>query len=276
MKTFGRILAYSVIVTSVISMLISVAGVIGVWSTFTPLVSSLTQIANVAETGLKTADEALTKIDSLVTALQQSMVEVQQTAEQLRTQVQTPGALVELLLSQLSDDVRPKVEAALVSLQRVRDAAVSVNETVQAVNKLPFLRLMGLDDSVQQLADSMNEAVQAVDDLQNRASQLKTGVTNAVIDPISQQAAMVEERLTDAQAELKTTQARVQLALQAVTALKSRIRTIVALVFVVITFQLLWGLLAQAAAIYVAWMYLKFGHLKIHQLVQAPAEAPAA
>ena len=82
----------------------------------------------------------------------------------------------------------------------------------------------------------------------------------------------METELTNLQDEIQKTNAEVKTIHQAVITIRPMLPTIIGAISVLLTIQLLWGAVVQVALIYLVWMYLKFGRLDLHKMVELTPE----
>ena len=266
MKTFYRFTAMAAIGFGILGIILAIISVISIWRIYSPLIISLDKLLLTAEKGLEVVDKGLTVVDPLVGLLANSMLEIQETGDALSDQIQDSSPLIDGLSHLLGEDIGPKVEQASTTLRQVRDAAEQVNAISQTASALPFLDLQGLGDLTQGLVDLMDEIDQGIKEISSSLDNLKRGISQEVIEPIQERAAIVEDELNDLHTEVQATQSEVQNLYTVITILRPRIPAIVGGIAVLLTFQLLWGAFAQVALIYLAWIYLKIGRLDLHNV----------
>jgi hypothetical protein len=96
---------------------------------------------------------------------------------------------------------------------------------------------------------------------------LKDGVIEGAVQPIQDLATDLESRLAELQGETRAFAVRVDNAYQTTTDVKSRIPLIIDLLSLGLTVVLLWGIAAQAALIYLSWLYRQFNRLDLHRVL---------
>jgi hypothetical protein len=262
-KTFTRILAYSVIVTSILSIVLGFFTIISIWRINDPLIRGLSNTAAAAETALQFASNGLEKVDKLVSLLIQAMGDVQKNAEELKSQIENADPIIDTLTLLLGEDARPKLEQAMQTLGAVRGTIETINTATQAINALPFIEVPSITQQTQQIADLFAEIEAAIENMMAMVDRLQEGISSAVIQPIQDQAVIVESDLEAAQSDLQTVSQQVDTAYQIVVAVRPRIPQIITGISLLLSLQLLWSILTQGAAIYLAWFYLKSGSLDL-------------
>ena len=188
MKTIGRILAIAVMVISVLSMVMALVSVVSIWRYNGPLITSLTQLASVAETSLGTADAALDVVDPVLSLLQQGMRDVQNNADQLKSDLESGDPLVDTLSSLVGEELKTKVEEARAKLSSIHENLQVLNVALEAVNSLPFIDLPAIPQASKDLVSLFDDIALGIEELEAGVNDLKTGITEVVIQPIQDQA----------------------------------------------------------------------------------------
>lgn len=265
MKIVGRILAIVIIVTSLLSIVLALVSVVGIWRASGPLIQSLDTLAGVTVTGLDTANDTLQAVDSLLSLLEGAMQDVQKNAEQLKADIENSNPIIDVMSGLLDEDVGPKIEQTRQMFQGLHESVQDIDAVIQTVNTLPFVSIPEIAQATGELVKFFDEIAMTVDDLDEEVEEIKGGVTELVIQPIQDQAEQVEEDLGELQDDVREIQRNVETAYQITVEVKPRIPQIVRLFALLLTVQLLWNVVAQAALIYLSWLYLKTGRLDLHR-----------
>jgi len=258
-----------VIVLSILGILMAVVSVVSIWRMNQPLTENLGRLASLAEESLEIADTGLGEVEPLVDALRNSMVEVQKTGEQLKSDIADSSPILDVLSSLLGEDVQPKVEQALSTFRTLRKTVDDLNAATQLIGALPFIDIPQISQGTQDLVDLFSDVEGQVDRMTAQVEDFKNGLSQVVIQPIQDQAAEMEKRLSEAQSQIQEIHSKVKTAHQIVVVVRPQIPEIIDAISLFLTVQLLWGALAQAALIYLAWLYLKVGRLDLHNLLAA-------
>ena len=273
MNKFLRFLAYAAITSAILGILMAIISVIAIWRTYNPLTTSLDRLLAVADRGLEIVDRGLTTVDPAVGILAGAMSDIQTNGDILAAEIEESEPIVDTLSLLLNRDVGPKVEEIKDKLQTVQQTAEQVNAAVEMISALPFLQLPQLAQATQQFVDLMSQIDDGIKEINRLVDELKTGISQEVIGPIQERAALMEQELTDLQIEIQETNADIKRIHQATIAVRPMVPTIIATLFAILTLQLLWGAIAQVALIYLSWVYLKFGRLDFHNLIESKPEA---
>lgn len=266
----GRILAIVVIVLSILSILAGVVGIVGVWSVNGPMTDGLVELASLAQNGLEAAQRALDRVDPLLTDLRAAMREVQNGAEELKAGIKDSDPIIQLLSALVGEDITPRVEEAAESLATIRQAARDLNAAALAINNVPFVNIAGISEATQNFVDLFDSIENEIAELDANVETLKSGVVEGAVQPVYDLAAEVESGLAEFLGETRDLASRVDNAYDTTTKVKSRIPLIIDLISLALTLVLLWGILAQAALIYLSWLYRRTNRLDMHHVLAQP------
>jgi hypothetical protein len=268
MSKFLRIVAWGAIVSGVLGILLAIVSVISIWRIYGPLTTSLDKLLYVAEQGLGIVDRGLTRVDPIIGVLADSMVEIQKNGDKLAAQIEESDPIVDTLSLLLNEDVGPKVDQILETLGTIQQAGEEINAVAQTINSIPFLQVPQITEATQSFVDLMKEIEDGINRIDQLVEELKQGISQEVIGPIQDRAAQMEEELTTLQQEIQTTNAEVKAIHQAIIATRPLLPTAIGGLFALLTLQLLWGAVAQVALIYLARIYLKYGRIDLHNMLE--------
>lgn len=260
----GRVLALIVIAFSIVSIVVMLLGIVGAWRINGPLTDSFTELATLAQRGLETADDALTAVDPVLSDLRGAMQKVQEGTEELKANIHESTPIVTVLSALLGEDITPKIEEAAETLTTVHDAARDLNAAALAINNLPFANIEGIVEVTQNFLDLFSGIESKIDELDANVTALKGGAVEGAVQPIQDLAIELEGGLAEVQGETRDLTLRVEKAHETTTNIKSRIPLIFDLLSLLFTVVLLWGITAQAALIYLSWLYRQANRLDLH------------
>jgi hypothetical protein len=265
----GRILAAVVIALAILGIAVMLLGIVGTWAINGPLTDSFTELASLAQRGLEAADTALEAVDPVLSELQRAMQQVQQGTEELKTGIQDSTPIVSALSVLVGDDVTPKIEQAAQTLTDVHQAARDLNAAALAINNLPFANIEGVVQATQDFLDLFNGIESKIYELDANVQSLKDGVVEGAVQPIQDLAIELERGLAEVQGETRDLAIRLDAAHETTTRVKSRLPLIFDLLSLFITAVLAFGILAQAALIYLSYLYRRFNRLDLHNALVA-------
>jgi hypothetical protein len=265
----GRILAAVVIALAILGIAVMLLGIVGTWAINGPLTDSFTELASLAQRGLEAADTALEAVDPVLSELQRAMQQVQQGTEELKTGIQDSTPIVSALSVLVGDDVTPKIEQAAQTLTDVHQAARDLNAAALAINNLPFANIEGVVQATQDFLDLFNGIESKIYELDANVQSLKDGVVEGAVQPNQDLAIELERGLAEVQGETRDLAIRLDAAHETTTRVKSRLPLIFDLLSLFITAVLAFGILAQAALIYLSYLYRRFNRLDLHNALVA-------
>lgn len=267
MKKLGRIIAFGVIILSVLNIVLAVVSVVNIWRYHQPVIETLANLASVTESGLETANTALMRLDPLLELLQGSMVDVQKNAEELKSDFENSAPIMDALSELTGRDIKPNIERAEETFESVHSTVNDLNAIIKTVTMIPFVNIPDIAQASQDIVDLLDEIAAGVEELDQGIKQIKTGIKEQVIQPIQDRAEQMEAELARTREEVQELQTQVEAAHRITVEVRPRIPQIITMISVLITIQLIWGIFAQIALIYLSWIYLRYKRLDLHQIL---------
>jgi hypothetical protein len=176
-----KILYAIVIVMSSLLILLSVAGILGVWLVERPLSDTAVAMLRVVEESTATTRAAINRTDQALVKLQGITTQVQDASQQLNQNVTDKG-LVMVLLPEEQEQTLTKTAAS------VQDTFSNIRETIRnsldlyrSINRLPFVSLPGLDENqVETIATSVEKTQALAGNLRTDIADFRSGVSSQV------------------------------------------------------------------------------------------------
>jgi hypothetical protein len=176
-----KILYAIVIVMSSLLILLSVAGILGVWLVERPLSDTAVAMLRVVEESTATTRAAINRTDQALVKLQGITTQVQDASQQLNQNVTDKG-LVMVLLPEEQEQTLTKTAAS------VQDTFSNIRETIRnsldlyrSINRLPFVSLPGLDENqVETIATSVEKTQALAGNLRKDIADFRSGVSSQV------------------------------------------------------------------------------------------------
>lgn len=274
MKTFQRILVIIVIAISLLVLVLSVVGIFGIWRINTPLTLALDSLLEITEQSLLIIDQGLDTAVGVVDRLSQGMGEVHDIVDQINTTVQEGSPLIGGLSLLVGEDIRPAIKDVQDIFSQLRQAANSLNETAQTINLIPFVDISRVTEGTQSIVDLFDELNMRVDEFFTQLDQLKQDVSEQVIQPVQDQVSQIETDLNAMQDDMQQLQGDVGATYQLIVQLRANLPLIIDMVSWLLTVLLLWGVMAQAALIYIGLIYLRHGRINFLGEPDIPTEEP--
>jgi len=260
MGIFKRILAWIVIVVSALGLILCLVGIIEIWVLNTSLTDGLTSILGQVDDVLVSSGERVTNIKTNLINVQDTLIQLDETIIEVGDQLTENSPTLTLISNTVGTKLQPKIETTAQVFSALRETVISVNSTLETVNKMPFVSVPTLPmDELSAIDQQMQEMVVSVQALGDAIKEKEAGViertTEVFTTPIGKLNMLVEKVLTPV-GKLDTAFQRVE---TAIVATNDRIPALIDWWSVLITFALFWFVLAQASLLYSGWYYWKTG-----------------
>jgi len=142
MNVCKRFLAGLTFLLSVVALLVSLAGGVGVWMVQGTVKAKATKVFDRIEAKLDIADQGL---DHVQTSLATAAERLDDARKRQKTEPQRGDPLRRFLLQTVQQSIGPELDNAHEQLHTVAEAAVVVNSVLEDVGNFPFLAVAGLD-----------------------------------------------------------------------------------------------------------------------------------
>src|SRR5262245_27820155 len=143
MNVCKRVLAGLTFLLSVVALLVSLAGGVGVWMVQGTVKAKATKVFDRIEAKLDIADESLDHVQTSLDTAAKRLDKVRE--ERQRTEPQRGDPLRTFLLQTVQQGLGPEFDNAHEQLHTVAEATVVVNSVLEDVGNFPFLAVAGLD-----------------------------------------------------------------------------------------------------------------------------------
>ena len=139
------------IVLSAIVLLCSLGGLVGLWMLQRQIREITTAVFAPIDSGLATVNKALSTVNGRVTAAKSKVADVQQSVDQLGQNPVFDGSVVGSIADALNTKLGPQIDETRESVGNAVQFAVGINNSIEALNKLPRVNLPTLTDQLQTL-----------------------------------------------------------------------------------------------------------------------------
>jgi ElaB/YqjD/DUF883 family membrane-anchored ribosome-binding protein len=256
-----RILAAVIIFIAAVGFLLSLAGIVGIWSAYAPARSAVTDVAATATHSLGIVGNGLGRVNTLVQDGRQSLTRVNDEAAKLGNRVQANSPVVSALSQLVDNDLAPRIENARTTAFTIHDAVVSFNSTLAALNRLPSVTVPTLNGALSAVSDRAQEAQAAVQDLRTTVANVKAGTVTKAEEAVTNLTGRIDAALARIQATVNKYQATATNAQARVVSTRDTILTLHVVASVSLTIILLAFAAGQVLLIYLCWLYVRTGRL---------------
>ena len=256
-NTFQRILLWAAIVIGSIFSLLGLAGVIGVWAVNTPVTETILAI-------LTPIDNTLQRLETVTGEAGAALAEVSTSLEDADQRVQDLGAglaetnlVVEALNRILDADVEQKVSQARQGVRSIYDTVVAVEETIAAINAIPFLNVeVPGSTEINDIRTGMEEMAVSAAELREESQQRREDRAENFVEAISAPINRLNDRVDEMQTRITGTEERLGLAVERVDDLQDRVPRWIDIASIIATLLLAWLMFSQGAVIVLCWQAL--------------------
>lgn len=277
MATFKRIVAIVIIVLSIVGILISFGGILGAWVINTPVTDSLTRFLSGIENVLQVSDEALTRVNTRLGEASGRVQEIEDTVTQSGEALEEGSPLLAVIDATIGEQIYPVIESVADTASFIASTLVGINSTLEAANSIPFVTVPTLTEDLLAAQQRMEQLRDQVTVFRQQVQDMKSGVIEAVVTPITNTTSAITAAIDEVLALTTRIQTQVSQSLAQVTGVKERVAFLLDMVSLLLSLELAWLALAQAALLILAWEYRKTGILRLPWKVGPSTEPqPAA
>ena len=275
METLKRILVVIVMVVSALVLVLTLAGIVGVWSVRSQLAGDLVGILTAAEAKANAAQQQLDQLDATLAQARDQVAAVEQQVQEVGTNLEQNEPLLTAISDRLGVNLAPLVDRARGLMATIRETAAAVNSIVEAVNALPFIStplagLEGLNELSQEIEGFQTEVQNLRTAIEQRRTEIIQGAVSIITTPTSQ----IVSRLDAIQARVSGYSQQLVTVQEGLSTLKSTVESGLTWLAVILTLMLLWLAFSQVALLVLGWR--AFTGREILPRKQQPAPVPLA
>jgi hypothetical protein len=252
-----KALLWAAIVIGGLFFVLGVAGIVGVWLANTPVTNTILDILEPIgitlqrlETGSGEAGAALAEVSTLLD-------DADQRVQQLGANLAETNLVREALNQILDVDLEQEVENARQGVRSIYDTLVAVEETIKAINNIPFVdveipgstEITAIRTGMEEMADNAAEIRQAN---QERREERAENLVTAITTPLNQ----LESRVGELRTLMTNAETRFGEGAEGVDELQSKVPRWIDIASIFATLLLAWLVFSQAAVIVLCWQAL--------------------
>ncbi len=270
MSTFKRILAWIVVILSIISLLVVLAGIVGSWVVRNKVTEVTVNLLTVGETAVTAANEGVNRIDDRLDTSQDRINTLETTIADAGANLQENSLVGQVIANNISDELALSINEARATAVSIADLIFALNDAVETANDIPFVNLDGV--VTQLIADAADGLVE----LNTNVTEFRTGVQERREERISNSVDFFTGLTTDMSAGVGEVQASLNETSHELDELSERLaerkeslpRTFT-LITIVVNLILLFIALAFVSLLLHAWTFTKNPDQSLRQLVSA-------
>lgn len=245
-NTIKRILCIVAMVFAVITLVLSLAGIVGAWVLRSELNQTLDVVSSLSVTALQRARNGVARIDpplaKALTVVQNTESRVRQSGQTLQdTNLIIAGA--ERLLNQ---DLSTEVNTLTTTLRAASETLQAAEDTLNALNRLPFINgEVGALSQARQLLAELQSIEQTIRDTWQALQVKKDNTIQTVVNTLTAPLVRLNTLLTTVGEHSQNIQARLSLVELRVPIVVGQAKTIILLIVIVVTLALAWMVITQ-------------------------------
>ena len=169
-----RVFAVIVILLATIAFLANAAGLIGVWVVRKPASDTVTTLSTLVNDKLGRLNDALTRVGFRADEGRQAVARINNAANQVGNRLENNSPLVTALVDAARDDLAPKIVQLRAQAGALRDAAVSVNSTLEMLNDLQVIKVPTFSEELSAVSERIDAIQGDVQELRAKIDEART------------------------------------------------------------------------------------------------------
>jgi hypothetical protein len=256
-----RILMAILLVFVVVSFLVDIAGIVGVWVARAPARTGVINVTATVTHALTRVDDGLTHVNTVVQNGRQTLAQVNAEAANLGNGAQANNPMLTRLSTLVDNTLAPRVDNASTITSDIHDALITANSAAMVLSSIPGVSMPMLSDRLGSMSMCAQLAQAAVQDLRLTLANIKASLVMKAQTAITQLTSKIDARLSEIQALVKQYQARVE---QAITQISTRSNNLLLLLDVlVVSLTLLFLIFAAGLVLLISfcWQFIRTGYI---------------
>ena len=259
MKILKQSLAIGAIVLCVVGLLVSMAGMAGIWVTNDALDSETVQgMFDKIELSLTALDIAFERV---IIALEQSraaILIIDQAASQAGDKIESSSPIVNVVSATIGDELYPMIITIRDTISGIRSTVIAVNTSIEAANAIPLVSIPSLPMGKLAVVDEQaSNALSEVLALRTEIAAIKTGASEILVSSVTTRTSKVDDDLVALEMFAKSYQDDLNRVSAGLAVVKPKIMGFIDLASVLLTALLLWFALGQISLAVFSWEYYK-------------------
>ena len=286
MSVVKRILGVLLVIVSIVSLVLSLAGIVGVWSLRTSLANAVNTGLTLVDDTLASTNDALTKVDVALGTTATNVAAAQGTFQSLAATVDSTTPALGSLSKFLSDDLPETLDAAQKTLSGAADSAKVVDGVLSLLSDLPLFNIdYNPEVSLSESLGGIGGSLEGLPDTLGQLGKQLAGPANTLpalarsLDTLGISISQLETTLTDFQGVVGSYQDLINRYRSMIQSLQAAMLRLVTIVPLMVTFFLFWLAMLQLLVLIKGWHWLRGGNAKPEPVTVSaapPAALPAA
>jgi len=254
-----RIIAAIVILIATIGLALSVAGLVGAWVARRPARDTVTALSTALNSTLVAVDQALARVGARADQGRQAFARVNNAASKLGDRIEEGSPALNALAGAIRDDLAPKIADTRAQAATLRDGVVSVNATLETLNRTSFITVPTLTDELSTVSERVEAAQNDAQELRATITEARAGASANLVAAVTARTIAIDNGLAQIQAAMGKQQATLAQRQQHVSDLSDTLLRAINLLVLLLTVLFLVFAAGQVLLIYVCWQYIRAG-----------------
>lgn len=197
-----KILYALVIFLSCLIMLVSLAGIIGVWVIERPIAEAAVSVFKLVENTSVAVRQPIDRVDQTLTVLEAETTEIADASQQLSQNITDEGLVLVLLPEEKEQQLIETADSLRETFDAIRSSIATGLEFYHSISSIPFVNLPGLsEDQMDEIESSLGQTQELVTTLRSQIADFRAGVSDA-IDKVETTANQLTEEIQGARQAL--------------------------------------------------------------------------
>jgi hypothetical protein len=243
-----RVLAVTVMVFSVLLIILLVAGIVGSWIVNASLTDGIVRVSTGIDTVLANTDNALSTLDTAVSSARQRVDLLDETVAAAGDNLAENPVLLTAIAERLDLGISPAVDEVRGTVQTIRETILAAQNTVQALNALPFVSIGGSvadDGKLQTLSEALTSLTEGVREIRDGVRTARAEAITGVVTTLGQGTSRLDTGLETIETAVSGAGDRASALRAEVSELRSTLTFWLDAASVVITLASLWLIFSQ-------------------------------
>jgi len=213
MRTFKKVVAWILVVLSVLGLIGVLIGIVGSWQVRNMATEATLNLLTAGETAVTTLSNGIGRIDDRLAVTQQNIEILESNITSTGADITENSLVGQAISAQISEETAANIAEARATIQTITDAVNTLNAAIDAANAIPFVQLDGF------VAELVSDIANGIAELEQNIATFRTGVQErreerisdtvgfftGITGQMSDRVAQVQSRLDTAENRLSTT-----------------------------------------------------------------------
>lgn len=202
MRTFKRIVAWTVVIIAILGMLAMVGGLIGSWIVNNRVTAITLDLLSAGEYALTATKDGLNQVDQRLDVSHERINKVDEVVITAGTELKETSLLGELIAKTIGDELFPIIEGVGDTAAFIRETATAIDNALQAIDAIPFISFKSISPGSNiftEIADAITEIETSIDETLVEIQNWREEEIGEAVDSITSETNEWREQVTEVQ-----------------------------------------------------------------------------